>query len=71
LSELSTGTCPSGKAWADKAYATDKAHQLVECSNGGVCDRKSGQCQCFEGYTGHACQRSKFEQLGLHCPFVE
>jgi hypothetical protein len=54
-----SGTCPTGKAWADKAYATDKAHQEVECSNAGLCNRKSGQCECFDGYTGNACQRSK------------
>lgn len=57
---LLTGTCPSGTAWVDKAYAVDQAHQVMECSNAGICDRKSGLCKCFEGFTGTACQRSKF-----------
>jgi hypothetical protein len=55
----STGTCPSGLAWADKAYSSDKAHQEIECSNAGICDRASGTCKCVAGFTGNACQRSK------------
>ena len=55
----SIGQCPLGPAWADKAYATDQAHQNVECSNAGTCDRKGGTCSCFPGFTGAACQRSK------------
>jgi hypothetical protein len=33
----------------------------VECSDGGLCDRSSGQCACFPGYTGSACQRTTCE----------
>jgi len=50
--------CPMGPAWADKAYATDKAHLPAECSNAGTCDRTTGNCVCFDGFTGSACQRS-------------
>jgi len=50
--------CPKGSAWADKAHAIDSAHLPAECSNAGTCDRKSGTCQCFDGFTGSACQRS-------------
>lgn len=53
------GSCPLGAAWADKAYAIDSAHQPVECAGAGLCDRVTGTCDCFEGYTGAACQRSK------------
>lgn len=28
------------------------AHASVECSNKGLCDRKSGECQCFDNYDG-------------------
>ena len=52
------GVCPSGTAWADKAYASDAAHRDAECSNAGICDRATGNCKCFAGYTGNACQRS-------------
>ena len=53
-----SGVCPSGTAWADKAYASDSAHRDAECSNAGICDRGTGNCKCFAGYTGNACQRS-------------
>lgn len=33
----------------------------MECSNRGICDRKSGECECFDGYTGVGCSR-------LSCP---
>ena len=52
--------CPRGPAWADLAIATDVAHQTVECSNAGTCDRTTGACSCFSGFTGFSCQRSKY-----------
>lgn len=55
---LHTGDCPYGIAWADKPSAIDVAHVNAECSNAGICNRGSGQCECFNGFTGHACQRS-------------
>jgi len=36
----------------------DTAHEYMECSNKGICDRKVGACECFEGYDGAACQRA-------------
>ncbi len=68
--DCSFRTCPNGTAWADKAYATDKAHQVTECSNAGICDRKTGTCKCFEGYTGAACQRSKLNNLFLFSQII-
>lgn len=55
--DCSWRTCPKGRAWADKAYAVDKAHSLSECSRAGLCNRKSGKCECFKGYEGLACDR--------------
>lgn len=40
------------------AAANDEAHFYAECSNKGACDRTTGMCKCFAGYTGSACQRT-------------
>merc|ERR1712146_647892 len=29
----------------------------MECSNKGTCDRKTGLCECFDGFEGRACHR--------------
>jgi len=34
------------------------AHQLIECSGRGSCERGSGSCQCFDGFTGDSCGRT-------------
>ena len=34
------------------------AHQYLECSGRGLCDRVVGACTCIAGYTGDACQRT-------------
>lgn len=42
----------------DLQVVPDSAHYYMECSNKGSCDRTTGECQCFEGYDGIACQRA-------------
>jgi len=34
------------------------AHDYMECSNKGLCDRINGLCECLPGYDGAACQRA-------------
>eukprot|EP01029_Cantina_marsupialis_P028209 TRINITY_DN775862_c0_g1_i1.p1 TRINITY_DN775862_c0_g1~~TRINITY_DN775862_c0_g1_i1.p1 ORF type:complete len:402 (-),score=88.38 TRINITY_DN775862_c0_g1_i1:116-1321(-) len=36
-------------------------HQYTECGGQGICDSLTGLCNCFEGYSGEACQR-------MNCP---
>jgi hypothetical protein len=59
--DCSTRTCPAGKAWADVPVSATQAHALAECSNKGLCNRKTGLCECFPSFAGDACQR-------LMCP---
>lgn len=40
------------------AILVDTAHEYMECSNKGLCDRNTGACECFEGYEGGACNRA-------------
>jgi len=56
--DCSERVCAFGKAWVDAPSATDTAHWYAECSNKGICDRTTGECACFEGYTGKGCRRS-------------
>jgi hypothetical protein len=35
--------------------SAESSYEKVECSNRGLCERSSGQCQCFSGYAGYNC----------------
>ena len=54
------GTTESFPYMVDTAgnVAINSAHDYAECSNKGLCDRNTGQCECLPGYDGHACQRA-------------
>ena len=43
---------------SDLNVLTNTAHYYMECSNKGTCDRKTGECVCYDGYDGVACQRA-------------
>ena len=56
--DCSQRTCPKAAAWVAVATAANEAHPVVECSNKGICQRKRGICECFDGYAGIACERT-------------
>jgi len=39
-------------------------YEEIECSGRGLCDRSSGMCGCFSGYTGEACQLQNALPMG-------
>jgi len=41
---------------SDGTTVPNMGHGPAECSNKGTCDRKSGECVCFDGFTGSGCQ---------------
>ena len=55
-SDCSDRTCKFDIAWASDHWYD--AHYYAECSGKGLCDRETGECVCFEGYTGAGCKRS-------------
>jgi hypothetical protein len=57
--DCSDRTCPFAKSWGDAPFNHQSAHYYSECSSQGLCDRKTGECQCFDGYEGDACRRIK------------
>lgn len=58
--DCSSRTCPRGPAVRNGGKDSLSAvtmHRTMECSNNGNCDRITGTCSCFGGYSGAACER--------------
>ncbi|KAJ0397255.1 hypothetical protein P43SY_008583 [Pythium insidiosum] len=56
--DCSQRVCPSAPSWSGIPTGQFQGHPLAECSDAGVCDRATGQCKCYRGYEGSACQRT-------------
>jgi hypothetical protein len=53
-------TCPTGSAWFARPDSSTTPHEeVVECSNAGSCDYRSGVCRCLDGFEGPACSVNK------------
>lgn len=57
--DCSRKICPTGTAFSDSASSINSAHAAQECSGRGICNEEKGQCECMQGFTGIACERSK------------
>lgn len=49
--------CPYELAWSGAPDRSGSTHNYAECAGKGVCDRETGQCECFGGYEGQGCGR--------------
>jgi len=56
--DCSLHTCPQDYAWVGSVVNANDLHPVAECSNRGMCNRQTGECDCFTGYEGLACQRT-------------
>jgi len=57
--DCSDQVCPMTFAWADGPSSRSGFNmKYSECGGKGMCDRKTGDCDCFPGYEGLGCARS-------------
>lgn len=72
--DCSDRICPFELSWGDRPDSQGYRHRYAECADKGICDRDTGECDCYEGYTGKGCQRqSCINDCSGHgiCKYIE
>ena len=56
--DCSQRTCPFEFAWSDTPSKIGQHHRYAECAGAGICNRETGDCECFPGFEGKGCARA-------------
>lgn len=51
----------------DFQLLSNTAHYYAECSNAGLCNRDTGECECYDGFEGASCSRMSCPGNGTQC----